>query len=71
MTSLLFYSDIRYSDIRLEPSRIESRWELLVGLQPIMELRFMFAGTQIWISLHETQKTLLQYGNCISFSYYV
>lgn len=58
MTLLLFYSDIKYSSIRLEPSRTESRQELLVENQQILELRFTFAGTQIWISLQEMQHTI-------------
>lgn len=58
MTFLLFYSDMRYSDITLEPSRIESRRELLVESLQILELRFTFAGTQIWISLQEIQHTI-------------
>lgn len=53
MTFLLFYRDIIYSNIRLETSRIESRQELLVEIQQILELRVTFGGTQIWISLQE------------------
>lgn len=45
MTSLSFYSDNRYSDIRPKPNRIEKRQEILVEWQLTLEHRFIFAGT--------------------------